>query len=111
MKIVGDNVTKKDYDDFFEGFNDPYGEKREQERLQKEQVRKEKTTGILNPQLPYDTNRAFGLLGTEDDSYNYKKQISTPSGALNGFQTAFRNSQFESELSPMVIRPNTSAVI
>lgn len=31
VKIVGDNVTKKDYDDFFEGFNDPYGEKREQE--------------------------------------------------------------------------------
>ena len=29
VKIVGDNVTKKDYDAFFEGFNDPYGEKRE----------------------------------------------------------------------------------
>ncbi len=35
VKIVGDNVTKKDYDDFFEGFNDPYGEKREQERKEK----------------------------------------------------------------------------
>ena len=23
VKIVGDNVTEKDYDDFFEAFNDP----------------------------------------------------------------------------------------
>ena len=38
VKIVGDNVTKKDYDDFFEGFNDPYGEKREQEQQRKERL-------------------------------------------------------------------------
>lgn len=36
VKIVGDNVTKNDYDTFFEGFNDPYGEKRKQEQQRKE---------------------------------------------------------------------------
>ena len=33
-------------DDFLEGFNDPYGEKREQERQQKEQERKERLANI-----------------------------------------------------------------
>ncbi len=41
VTLVGDNITQKDYDDFFEGFNDPYGEKREQERQQKKQLRQE----------------------------------------------------------------------
>ncbi len=46
VKLVGDDITEKDYDDFFEGFNDPYGEKREQERQQKEQERKGKFSNI-----------------------------------------------------------------
>ena len=46
VKIVGDNVTKKDYDDFFEGFNDPYGEKRKQEQQREYQERKEKFANI-----------------------------------------------------------------
>ncbi len=28
VKLVGDDITEKDYNDFFEGFNDPYGEKK-----------------------------------------------------------------------------------
>ena len=27
VKLVGDDITEKDYDTFFEGFTDPYGEK------------------------------------------------------------------------------------
>ncbi len=72
---------------------------------------KEKTTSILNPHLPYDTNRAFGLLGTQEDAYNYKKQISNSNRALDEFQSAFRNSQFESELKPTVQRFNSSPTI
>lgn len=72
---------------------------------------REKPTGILNPHLPYDTNRAFGLLGTEEDAYNYKKQISNSNRALNELQSAFHGSQFEGELRPTVQRLNSSPAI
>ncbi|MEE1301586.1 MAG: hypothetical protein UHD64_02285 [Bacteroidales bacterium] len=133
VKKVGDNVTKKDYDDFFEGFNDPYGEKREQERQQKEQERKErfakiranadnrtwssqsastsqtdafvkgfnkeKTTGILNPHLPYDTDRAFGLLGTEESELKPTVQRLNASPAITN--AINRNLNAKNEYTPI----------
>lgn len=46
VKIVGNNVTGKDYDAFLEGFNDPYGEKREQAQLREAQAQRERNTSI-----------------------------------------------------------------
>ena len=128
VKIVGDNVTKKDYDDFFEGFNDPYGEKREQEQQRKERLaniranadkqnrysqsastlqtdafvkgfNKEKTTGILNPHPPYDTDRAFGLLGTEESELKSTLQKLNASPAITN--AINRNPNAKSEYKPI----------
>ncbi len=39
-------MTGKDYDAFLEGFNDPYGEKREQAQLREAQAQRERNTSI-----------------------------------------------------------------
>ncbi len=139
VKIVGNNVTKKDYDDFFEGFNDPYGEKREQEQQRKERLaniranadkqnrysqsastlqtdafvkgfNKEKTTGILNPHPPYDTDRAFGLLGTEESELKSTLQKLNASPAITN--AINRNPNAKSEYKPIGTHdPNEEPVI
>ena len=130
VKLVGDDVTEKDYDTFFEGFNDPYGEKRKQELQQKEQERKEKFAKIRANADKRDwssqsTSAPF-LQGFNHDAENkrmldlFKEKTTNivnshfPDNAdhtLNEWKSIFRSPQFEGELKPKEQRPNSAPAI
>jgi|GEM_PF-3583760 len=84
-----------------------YGVQTEQKQMR--DLLKNKTTGILNPNLPNDTDRAFlkGLMGEKEGERDYQKQITGANRALKDLQDAFRGSQFESVLKP--ITPSSRA--
>ncbi len=88
-----------------------YGMQEENKRML--DLLKEKTTGILNPKLPDDTDRAFlsGFLGKEEEENNYKKKLSSSIRALNELQDTFRGSQFEGVLNPTAEKVNSSPAI
>ncbi len=135
VKLVGDDITKKDYDNFFEEFSDPYGEKRKQRLQQKEQEIKEKLTNIranANNQNRYQS--AFSsqtdsfLDGFNQDSTGENTRIldsfrekttdtfnpklpNNAGSALNELQSALRDPQFERELKSTVQNPNPSPTI
>ena len=88
-----------------------YGEQEESRRIL--DLFREKTNGILNSNLPDDTDRAFlsGLLGKDEEENNYRKKLASSNRALGELQDAFRGSQFEGELNPTVQRLTSAPTI
>ena len=88
-----------------------YGEQEESRRIL--DLFKEKTNGILNSNLPDDTDRAFlsGLLGKDEEENNYRKKLASSNRALGELQDVFRGSQFEGELNPTVQRLTSAPTI
>ncbi len=74
---------------------------------------KSKTTGILNPALPNENDRAFlhGLMGEKEGERDYQQQISGANRAISDLQNAFRGSKFESGLKPSVTIRSASTMI
>lgn len=71
----------------------------QQERKQMQNMLKEKTAGILKPNIN-DSDRSFlhGLLGEEDGEHEYQKEVSAVKRKQMELYDAFRGSQFESRL-------------
>ena len=78
-----------------------YGVQTEQKQMR--DLLKNKTNGILNPNLPNATDRAFlrGLMGEKEGERDYQNQILGANRALKDLQDAFRGTQFESGLKPI----------
>ena len=116
VKLVGDDMTEKDYDTFFEGFNDPWGEKREQERQQKEQERKEKFANIRanadKRNWPSRNETDAFLDGVNGTSNTNEQKVKFQNTQLHAkpqdYSLRFSNTEFRAAPTDMNLRfPNT----
>ncbi len=94
---------KQKKDDFLEGFNDPYGEKREQERKQKEQERKERLAKIRanadkRAWTSQSTTDPFleGFNGTSSEENKWMRAVDTIGRVSRAYE------DFQDKISPYV---------
>ena len=107
--LYADNTRDKTRSGFSSVENREYNRERygvPEESKQTLDLFSKKTTGVLNPKLPDDADRAFlsGFMGKEAEENYYRKKLSNSTRTLDALQGDFRSSQFEGALKPTVQR-------